>query len=201
MDSSELKKGVQALQWEANYRLKAEDASAKHFLALTGALDPDFEKYVDECKVHVGKALDIGTGLGEQAVFLAKKGFVTTATDVSDTALEKAKKFAEDEQASVTFLNDNILQSAIDEQYDLVIDRGCFTILPVEYADDYIKAVKKIIKPGGWLFLKADKKRAGEVSKISEDSALIVHALTESSYRAMTQKTIPAVVLIAKRVS
>lgn len=85
MDDLSLKKAFQALKWEANYRKKynLEKSGDIHFLAPQENLDADFEKHLGILNITKGDILDIGTGTGEQATFLAKKGFKVTAIDVS----------------------------------------------------------------------------------------------------------------------
>lgn len=41
-----------------------------------------------------GKALDLGTGQGRNAIFLASKGWTVTGVDISDVAIAEAKKNA-----------------------------------------------------------------------------------------------------------
>ena len=71
--------------------------------------------------------LDIGTGSGCIAVSLAKllKDSVVTAVDVSEKALEIAKKNAEANDVNVRFVLDDILNpqnpELIDNQYDIIV--------------------------------------------------------------------------------
>jgi tellurite methyltransferase len=48
-----------------------------------------------------GKAIDIAMGEGRNAVFLAQQGFQTEGIDCSPTAIQKAKKLAEEKQVSI----------------------------------------------------------------------------------------------------
>ena len=71
--------------------------------------------------------LDIGTGSGCIAISLAKllKDSTVTAVDVSEKALEIAKKNAEANDVNVNFILDDILnpknQELIDNQYDIIV--------------------------------------------------------------------------------
>lgn len=71
--------------------------------------------------------LDIGTGSGCIAISLAKllKDSTVTAVDVSEKALEIAKKNAEANDVNVNFIKDDILnpknQELIDNQYDIIV--------------------------------------------------------------------------------
>lgn len=86
------------------------------------------ESYVCKaCLVPTGcDVLDIGTGSGCIAISLAKllKDSVVTAVDVSEKALEIAKKNAEANDVNVRFVLDDILNpqnlELIDNQYDII---------------------------------------------------------------------------------
>ena len=71
--------------------------------------------------------LDIGTGSGCIAISLAKllKDSIVTAVDVSEKALEVAKKNAAANNVNVRFVLDDILnpknQELIDNQYDIIV--------------------------------------------------------------------------------
>ena len=73
------------------------------------------------------KILDIGTGSGCIAISLAKllKDSIVTAVDVSEKALEIAKKNADVNNVDVRFILDDILNSQnhelIDNQYDIIV--------------------------------------------------------------------------------
>ncbi|WP_286914762.1 peptide chain release factor N(5)-glutamine methyltransferase [Flavobacterium sp. UBA4197] len=70
------------------------------------------------------KILDIGTGSGCIAVSLAKKlpQARVFAIDVSEKALEVARRNARQNQANVVFLHKNILEtSVLPEQFDIIV--------------------------------------------------------------------------------
>ena len=80
------------------------------------------------CLVPTGcDVLDIGTGSGCIAISLAKllKDSAVTAVDVSEKALEVAKKNAEANNVNVKFILDDILNpqntELIDNQYDIIV--------------------------------------------------------------------------------
>jgi len=80
------------------------------------------------CLVPTGcDILDIGTGSGCIAISLAKqlKDSIVTALDVSEKALEVAKKNAENNEVNVHFVHDDILQLStaelIDNQFDIIV--------------------------------------------------------------------------------
>ncbi len=91
---------------------------------------PETEEMVRQLAVGhwplAAKILDIGTGSGCIAISLAKllKDSVVTAVDVSEKALEIAKKNAAENDADVRFVLDDILNpknpELIDNQYDII---------------------------------------------------------------------------------
>ena len=92
---------------------------------------PETEEMVRQLAVGhwplAAKILDIGTGSGCIAISLAKllKDSVVTAVDVSEKALEFAKKNAAENDADVRFVLDDILNpknpELIDNQYDIIV--------------------------------------------------------------------------------
>jgi len=118
-------------------------------------LDHDLEDVLKKLNITEGNILDIGTGPGTQAIELAGRGFEVTATDISDSAIQKAIERAAVEERVVKFINDDILETKLTENFDFVFDRGCFHVFPPDRRGDYVKTIQKLLKPSGWLFLKS----------------------------------------------
>jgi cyclopropane fatty-acyl-phospholipid synthase-like methyltransferase len=117
-------------------------------------LDDDLEKALDELGLQSGRTLDLGTGPGTQAMQLARRGFKVTATDISEAAIRLARAKAEAQGLDITWMQDDILDTRLTQQFDLIFDRGCFHVLPPERRQDYVSIVRGLLKPGGYLFLK-----------------------------------------------
>ncbi|MCL4294173.1 MAG: class I SAM-dependent methyltransferase [Anaerolineae bacterium] len=117
-------------------------------------LDTDLKQALDELGVQSGSTLDLGTGPGTQAMQLARSGFDVTATDISDAAIRLAREKAEAQGLDITWMQDDILDTRLAQQFDFIFDRGCFHVLPPEQRQDYIRIVRDLLKPGGYLFLK-----------------------------------------------
>lgn len=203
MDELIFGKGIQALEWESFYRKKhdIDPTVLRHFLAPQTTLDPDFEKYLAKQDITSGKILDIGTGSGELAIFLAKKGFDVTATDVAPSAINTANEQATASVVTVNFLVDNILLSKLTGQFDAITDRGCYTLIILKYKRDYIAQVKKNLKPGGWLIIKSDIKNEKALLLLREDNDFREFAFEISSYQALGGKLSPATVLVLQKTS
>lgn len=117
------------------------------------SLDLDLVEEIQSLKE--GKFLDLGTGPGTQAIELAKNGFEVTGSDVSISAIEKAKLTSN----NVNFVIDDILNSKFEnESFDYILDRGCFHVLSSDERITYLKQIKRILKKNGIVFLKCISK-------------------------------------------
>src|SRR5262249_54971149 len=54
----------------------------------------------------------------------------------------------------ITWEQDDILDTRLDRQFDLIFDRGCFHVLEPERREDYVRTVSGLLKTGGYMFLK-----------------------------------------------
>jgi len=114
-------------------------------------LDHDLENEIKSNNLDKGRFLDLGTGPGTQAIQLAKRKFEVTATDISQSAIEKAKKLS----TEVNFFVDNVLDSKLsDREFDFIFDRGIFHLFDVSQRPQYVKQIKRILDDNGILFLK-----------------------------------------------
>ncbi len=98
--------------------------------------------------VAKGKAIDIAMGQGRNAVLLAKHGFETTGIDISDVAIEQAKKLAADAGVKLTAVNADVF--AYDygkERWDLV------SIIYFNPARSILEKYKQAVKPGGYIVI------------------------------------------------
>ncbi len=90
-----------------------------------------------------GRALDIATGEGRNAVFLAQNGFDADAVDISEKGLRKARKLAREKGVKInTFLVDLDQYQIEKERYDLIVN---FYFLKRRL----IQRMKKGLKKGG----------------------------------------------------
>lgn len=92
-----------------------------------------------------GKALDIAMGEGKDAVFLAKHGYEVDGCDISEVAIKKAYKLAEENNVKINALVVDMEKYEIPEsKYDLIT---CFYYLQ----RSLIPRIKKGLKVGGMI--------------------------------------------------
>jgi SAM-dependent methyltransferase len=103
--------------------------------------------------VH-GDVLDIGCGLGDNAVYLAKNGHKVTGLDISPTALITAEQRAKDAGVDVKFaVADSTKLHGYTDAFDTVIDSGLFHCLDDDGRRSYAAAVHRATRPGATLLL------------------------------------------------
>ena len=103
--------------------------------------------------VH-GDVLDIGCGLGDNAVYLAKNGHTVTGLDISPTALITAERRAKDAGVEVKFaVADSTKLDGYTDAFDTVIDSGMFHCLDDDGRRSYAAAVHRATRPGATLLL------------------------------------------------
>jgi SAM-dependent methyltransferase len=127
--------------------------------------DPDLVKLVNAGTIPVGQALDLGMGLGHDAVFLIQQGFNVIGVDISPSAVVLARENASKAGLFGFFQVGDILQIPVEDHFiDFVYDRGCFHVLPPEDRAQAIGEVHRVLKKSGLYLLRvfSDKEPPGE---------------------------------------
>jgi Methyltransferase domain len=112
-----------------------------------------------------GAALVVGTGLGDDAEELSRRGFAVTAFDLSPTAIERARgRFPE---STVDYRVADLLDlpAGWRERFDLVVEIRTLQSLPIGDRSAAATAIAATVAPGGllWLFaLGRDEHQRGE---------------------------------------
>jgi len=105
--------------------------------------------------VH-GDVLDIGCGLGDNAIYLAQHGHRVTGLDISPTALITAERRSVEAHVDVRFaVADATRLDGYDESFDTIVDSGCYHCLDDAGRADYAAAVHRAARPGATLLLSA----------------------------------------------
>jgi SAM-dependent methyltransferase len=101
-----------------------------------------------------GAVLDVGCGLGDNAIYLARQGHQVTGIDNAPAAIEQAQKRARQHGVDVTFaVADATRLAGFDGQFDSVLDGACYHTLDEDARDDYAAAVHRATRPDALLTL------------------------------------------------
>lgn len=130
--------------------MDADGWNARYRGALWNHLPPRaFQDAVAEWSP--GRALDIATGDGRNAIWLARKGWSVTAVDFSSEAISRGQAAAASEDVQVRWLVDDALGWEPDEQFDLV--SMLYLHLPAEQNRRMLQRAARWVAPGGHLFV------------------------------------------------
>jgi SAM-dependent methyltransferase len=123
----------------------------------TGVPEPLLIEFVDAGGVTPpGRTLEVGTGTGTNAIWLAERGFDVLGVDVSSLAVERARAKMNRGDLRCRFATLDFLSAPPSEgHFHFVFDRGCFHVFdePEERAR-FAAHVGAVLAPGGfWLSL------------------------------------------------
>ncbi|HSR88743.1 MAG TPA: methyltransferase domain-containing protein [Pontiella sp.] len=121
-----------------------------------GSADCNLIDVVSRIGISRCRALDIGCGSGDNAIWLARQGFDVVACDLSPTAVQQAKGKLEAAEAAVRFLVADFLSDPVpDSPFGFVFDRGCLHCMDDERErKNFVEKVAGLLEEGGhWLSL------------------------------------------------
>lgn len=143
-------------KWERKQHAMYEAHSQNKWPWFNDKLDQDVDEYLLANGLTGLDVLDLGTCGGSQAIELARRGHRVVGTEISETALARAKLAAAGNSGiAISFLIDDIANSRLnDSQFDVVLDRGCYHCICSFNHEEYVANVRRVLRPGGVLLLK-----------------------------------------------
>jgi SAM-dependent methyltransferase len=109
---------------------------------------------VSDGTLKPGRAIDLGCGEGDNAIFLAQHGFDVTAVDFAPSAIAKARQKARTAGVEVDFIVDDLTHlSRVEGQFDLLVDYGTLDDLGLRQRDRYLRQVVPLARRGARFLL------------------------------------------------
>lgn len=119
------------------------------------------------------RVLEVGSGGGNDAIFMAQRGFQVTGVDISLAALKIALQRAKQAHARVNWLRGSVLQIPVcDESIDFISDRGLFHLIKDKDRPTYASEVFRVLKRGGRALIrgKSEKSAHGQFNPLTKEA-------------------------------
>lgn len=134
-----------------------------------------------------GRALDVGCGLGSEAGHLAAAGWEAAGIDLSAVAVARAAAG----HHGAAFLRADVRWLPFRPHcFDAAVDRGCFHYLAAPDRQVYADELRRVLRPGGKLLLRASLRAAGVRNDITE--AVLAHAFSAWRIEHMERAAVPS---------
>ncbi len=153
MAAAAVARGEPLAWFEELYRESARDQALVPW--ADRAPNPHVVAWLDRREVTAGRVLDVGTGLGDTAEELARRGFSVKAFDLSPTAVAQA--VARFPGSRVDYRVADLLALPPDwgDGFDLVVECYTLQVLPAPERQRASAALRRLVAPGGTLLVVA----------------------------------------------
>lgn len=116
------------------------------------------KNFLENNKVVKGDALDIGSGIGRNSIYLAQQGFKNIiGIEISEAAIKKARQNVKalKLQDKIKFINASAGKTLPfeDSSFDLVVDMMVLHLLDKEERETYVKEILRVLRPNGYYVL------------------------------------------------
>ena len=113
------------------------------------------ELVIDNTIKRGSKILDIGSGPGNEAIFLAKQGMEVTGLDLNSEAIKLSKKLANLQEVTVKFVQGDAVKLPFkNSSFDVVNDTFVFHHFEKTIRKIYAQEVNRVLKKDGIFILR-----------------------------------------------
>jgi 2-heptyl-1-hydroxyquinolin-4(1H)-one methyltransferase len=138
-----------------------------------GAAQPELAALIEQGKFH-GDVLDVGCGEAAISLTLAERGYTTVGLDLSPTAIDLARREAENRGlTNVAFEVADISSfTGHDGRFGTIVDSTLFHSIPVEAREGYQQSISRAAAPGASYFALVFDKAAvpeGPINAVTAD--------------------------------
>ena len=119
-----------------------------------GGARSELVRFVEDGVLEPGRAIDLGCGVGDNAIYLAEQGFEVTAVDFARSAIDRGRRKAEAAGAGVDFRVADFTDLPSDlGRFDVLVDYGAFDDLSASQREAYVRNVLPLARPGARFLL------------------------------------------------
>ena len=114
---------------------------------------PPLAAYLEKNPPQPGNVAVLGCGRGHDCRLLAKAGYRVWGFDFVGSAIGEARALAREESLDIVFEQRDIFDLARDYRgfFDGVWEYTCFCAIDPARRPEYVRLVREILNPGGWL--------------------------------------------------
>jgi methyl halide transferase len=166
--SGHLPRNEMVNEWDVRFR----DRSASQWDIGKPALK--LKSLVERGELKPCRVVDLGCGSGNDAIYLASRGFDVTGIDIAPTALWFAEEKAKAAGVHVNWVLADVFALPELGTFDFIFDRGCYHNLRYIDAGGFLSSMRQLSHPGTQcLILSLDKDTAPGVREhhLREDFA------------------------------
>jgi ubiquinone/menaquinone biosynthesis C-methylase UbiE len=118
-----------------------------------GGPQPEIVRLAEEGAIR-SVVLDVGCGTGENALFLAGRGFDVWGIDFIPKAIERARDKAIKRGLGVHFqVGDALKLEVLGRTFDTAIDSGLFHTFSDEERSVFVRGLARVVRPGGSAYI------------------------------------------------
>ncbi|OGC47499.1 hypothetical protein A2713_00205 [candidate division WWE3 bacterium RIFCSPHIGHO2_01_FULL_35_17] len=144
---------MQKALWQKEYE-EREDIPSSRTMFPSRALK-EFWESTEIADLNMESALDIGSGLGRNSIYMAQNGFSSVVgVEIVDSAIKRAQMSVEKLglQDKITFINESVGNKLPfqDQSFDLIVDMMVMHLLNPEERANYFAEIQRLLKPGGF---------------------------------------------------
>jgi 2-polyprenyl-3-methyl-5-hydroxy-6-metoxy-1,4-benzoquinol methylase len=116
----------------------------------TGHTSTELQRFLATEKIPACRAIDLGCGLGANAIWLAQQGFDVAGVDFSPSAIAGARQRAATAGVAVAFQQADVLDPPdLGLPFHFFFDRGCYHVLRrIDQAHRYVEVMARLTAPG-----------------------------------------------------
>jgi SAM-dependent methyltransferase len=125
--------------------------------------NPNLVDWLDQNRsLNSGLALKVGSGLGDDAEELARRGFTATAFDISPSAVARSR--ARFPNSPVSYVQADLFSAPTEwqEQFAFVLESYTLQVLPADLRAEAMRCIASFVAPGGTLLVIARGREPNE---------------------------------------
>jgi SAM-dependent methyltransferase len=120
-------------------------------------------------KLPPGRALDLGSGTGRNAIYLAGQGWEAVGVEMAASAVDMARRKASEQGVPAKFVHGDVTRLPdldIGAGFSLFMDGGCYHTIPPGRRDAYAESVTAVAAPGARLIMVGFRRPLGSGDRL-----------------------------------